>query len=167
MTRPLDQVARTLARCLAETDRRVVFAESCTGGLASAALASVPGISQWHCGSAVTYREQTKMDWLGVSPATIEQWNVVSCQVAGEMACGVLRKTVEADIAGAVTGYLGPDSPPGMDGVVWIAVAWRVADQGCDQQAWQHRLTNRDRSTRQQEAAILLLDHVRERVCPR
>ena len=53
----LAESARLLARQLAETRTRLVLAESCTGGLAAATLAAIPGISHWLCGSAVTYRE--------------------------------------------------------------------------------------------------------------
>ncbi len=123
LMRPLREAASELAQQLAARGVRVVFAESCTAGLASAVLATVPGVSQWHCGSAVTYREATKSSWLGVPPELIAQWGVVSEPVARQMALGVLRATPEADVAVAITGHLGPHAPVELDGVVYLAAA--------------------------------------------
>ena len=55
----LNELAIRLADCLRLRSRRVVLAESCTAGLVSAALAQVPGVSEFHCGSAVVYRLET------------------------------------------------------------------------------------------------------------
>ncbi len=158
----LSQAARSLAQCLNERQVRVVFAESCTAGLAAAALAQTPGISRWLCGSAVVYREQTKMDWLGVSRADLEQHTAVSEQVAQGMATGVLNRTVEAAYAAAVTGHLGPDAPEGFDGVIFIAVAWRGGEESIDGRVWRHQLTATGRQARQEEAAALLLKRLEE-----
>jgi PncC family amidohydrolase len=134
---------------------RLVFAESCTAGLASATLSEAPGISQWHCGSAVTYRETTKSAWLGVSPEDIAKYNVVSAEVAQQMAAGVLKITPEADFAASITGHLGPDAPPQLDGIVFIGIALRkrghVAAKRC-------QLTTTQRHQRQCEAAQLVLE---------
>lgn len=118
-------LARQVARLLAEHNKRVVFAESCTAGLVSATLSRIPGISQWHCGSAVTYREDTKVQWLQVRAADIRRKSAVSETIARQMARGVLQATPEADIAAAVTGHLGPDAPPDLDGVVYVSAATR------------------------------------------
>ncbi len=156
----LSQAAQRLARYLAVTNRRIVFAESCTAGLASASLASVPGISRWLCGSAVTYREQTKVDWLGVAADDITQWDVVSATVAMAMAKGILHRTAEADFAGAITGHLGPDAPKDLDGIVFIGIAWREPDGTTRAESSRHRLHSDTRRSRQVEAAGLLLDQV-------
>jgi PncC family amidohydrolase len=147
---------------LAAAGRRIVFAESCTAGLASATLAGVPGISRWHCGSAVTYREQTKIDWLGVSERDVTELGAVSEPVARQMACGVLQRTPEADVAAAITGHLGPQAPGDLDGVIYVAVAHRDAE--IQLHVWRHQLASSGRSERQQEAASLLLEHVRQQI---
>ena len=67
-----DNLARDVARELEQQNKKIVFAESCTAGLVSASLAKVPGISQHHCGSAVTYRNDSKHRWLGVSAQLLE-----------------------------------------------------------------------------------------------
>jgi PncC family amidohydrolase len=119
--------ARRLARLLKKENLKIVFAESCTGGLISAALTRIPGISNYHCGSAVVYQLETKSEWLGVSPKLLKHPGPVSEKVARAMAEGVLAKTPHADVSASVTGYLGPDSPSGQDGLLFCAVAWRGA----------------------------------------
>ena len=153
----LQREAAALAERLAEKRQRIVLAESCTAGLASASLAGIAGVSQWHCGSAVTYRQQTKIDWLGISPAVIEEAGVVSERVACEMASGVLARTSEADFAAAITGHLGPQAPVDLDGVVYIALAGRNDDGTRHATAWRYRLQTVERLDRQAEAATLLI----------
>lgn len=63
-------------------------AESCTGGLLAASVINVPNASAVLDVSFITYANEAKIKYLGVSPDTIETWGVVSEQVAGEMALG-------------------------------------------------------------------------------
>jgi hypothetical protein len=58
--------ARRVARLLMATSRKVVFAESCTGGLVSGALTAIPGISNHHCGGMVVYRNESKIVLLDI-----------------------------------------------------------------------------------------------------
>lgn len=160
----LNEAAESLAQILNERQVRVVFAESCTAGLAAATLARTPGISRWLCGSAVVYREQTKMDWLGVSQADLEQYSAVSEPVAKAMAEGVLQNTIEAALSAAVTGHLGPDAPEGLDGVIYLAIACRRDDESVGTRVWRHQLAASDRQARQEEAAALLLAQLGEAV---
>ena len=82
-------------------------AESCTGGMLSAALTEIPGSSAvFDCGF-VTYSNAAKMRLLGVQQATLEAYGAVSQEVAGEMAMGALQRS-SADIAVAITGVAGP-----------------------------------------------------------
>lgn len=153
----LHDEAEKLATVLAQQNVRIVLAESCTAGLASAALAQIPGISQWHCGSAVTYREATKQAWLDVSAADLKQFTAVSEPVARQMALGVLEKTPEADFAASITGHLGPEAPEGFDGVVFIATARRTNAQTELLRVQQMKLQATERVARQNEAAATLL----------
>jgi nicotinamide-nucleotide amidase len=121
----LAPLSRRVARLLRATGRKVVFAESCTGGLVSATLTKIPGISEHHCGGVVTYRNATKHAYLGIPLTTLDDPGPVSREVVELMARGVLKKTPEADLSVAVTGHLGPQAPPGMDGLVFVAVAVR------------------------------------------
>lgn len=145
-------LAREVARLLAQRETRVVFAESCTAGLVSATLSRIPGISQWHCGSAVTYRENMKTKWLDVSAADIRKFTAVSEQVARQMARGVLINTPEANIAASVTGHLGPDAPPELDGVIFVSVAVRRGKQARVVKTERLQLESSTRYQRQREA---------------
>lgn len=161
----LANVAKGVARNLRQCEMRVAFAESCTAGVVSAALSRVPGISQWHCGSAVTYRDATKAGWLGVDQDDLKNVGAVSETVAGQMATGVLRKTPEADLALSVTGHLGPDAPPELDGRVFAGTARRepgAAAQLLHVVDW--KLTERTRLSRQKEAAVKVLSLLQQRL---
>lgn len=116
---------RCIAALLKQRNLKVVFAESCTGGLVAGALTRVPGISDYHCGGVVVYRNATKEAYLGIPARLLKNPGPVSEVVAREMATRVLDLTPEADISAAVTGHLGPGAPSELDGVVFIAVAWR------------------------------------------
>ena len=118
-------LARRVAACLEALDAKLVCAESCTGGMVSACLASVPGISNSLCGSFVTYRPMSKRRWLKVSQQTIDECTTESTEVAQEMAMGALRETPEATWSVAVVGHLGPEAPQEKDGHVFICVARR------------------------------------------
>ena len=121
----LIQAATQVKEAITLRDRKLVIAESCTGGLVATSLTSLPGISEFFCGSAVVYRWDTKMKWLGVKPETLEKYTDVSVEAAREMALGVLKQTPEASMAASITGHLGPDAPQMQDGMICVAVAVR------------------------------------------
>jgi nicotinamide-nucleotide amidase len=114
--------ARRVAQLLAQTTQKVAFAESCTGGLVSGALTAVPGISAWHCGGVVVYRNETKHALLKISNRLLANPGPVSEPVVRRMAAGVLNLLPEATISLAVTGHLGPGAPPELDGLVFVGV---------------------------------------------
>ncbi|MFO1045788.1 MAG: CinA family protein [Planctomycetaceae bacterium] len=127
MPQPLHSLANEIASLLKETRTRVVFAESCTAGLVAATLSRVPGISEFHCGSSVVYRLDTKSRWLGIDPELLVDPGPgpVSEIVARHMATGVLERTPEASFSAAITGHLGPNAPIHQDGLVFIGIAQR------------------------------------------
>jgi len=153
--------ARRLAKALAARQLKVVFAESCTGGLMAATLARVAGISDHFCGSAVTYRNDTKHRWLGISGKLLKRPGPVSREVAEAMAEGVLRATPEANWAASITGHLGPHAPQRFDGVIFIGIAQRINRRAIDTHAAKHMLTSTTRSERQREATQLALAQLR------
>lgn len=87
--------------------RRIAVAESCTGGLVSAALTEIPGASDVFDGGVVTYSNEAKTSFLKVSTDVIETFGAVSVAAAWSLARGVLDKT-GADVAVAITGVAGP-----------------------------------------------------------
>ena len=123
-------------------------------GLAAALLGECPGISAWFCGSAVTYREATKTQWLEVSPTVLKQFSAESLMTTQKMAQAVLDKTPEANFSAAITGHLGPQAPAGSDGKIFMAIAFR---NQAEVQRQEYQLKQTDRSSRQHEAAACLL----------
>jgi PncC family amidohydrolase len=123
---------------------KLVLAESCTGGLVAAALVEIAGVSDYLCGTAAVYRSATKQQWLDVPEALLETHGAVSPQTTRCLAEQVLRKTPEADVASAVTGYLGPGAPVGREGLVYVAVALRQieADAGPSVCVREHRIVD-------------------------
>lgn len=87
--------------------RRIIMAESCTGGLVGAALTEIAGSSDVFEGAFVTYANEAKTGVLGVNPEIIETFGAVSPAVAWAMALGALDKS-NADIAVSITGVAGP-----------------------------------------------------------
>ncbi|MEK6234072.1 MAG: CinA family protein [Planctomycetales bacterium] len=153
----VESQAKQLAAKLTELNLRVVFAESCTAGLVAASLARVPGVSEHHCGSAVTYREKTKQVWLGVSADDLEKYTAVSEPVAEQMAVGVLKKTPEAHWSASVTGHLGPNAPPEQDGLIYVGLARRVKRKVKSVEVLRVELQQQTRLKRQREAAETVL----------
>lgn len=98
-------------------------AESCTGGKISSLITSVPGSSEYYLGSVTSYAIPIKEKILGVPEAVINEYGVVSSEVAAAMAEGV-RKVTGSDYAVATTGLAGPGGDERNPvGTVWIGVA--------------------------------------------
>ncbi|MEO5706968.1 MAG: CinA family protein [Alteraurantiacibacter sp.] len=105
------QIAELAARVVAENralGRKVVVAESCTGGLVAAALTEVPGSSAVLDHGYVTYSNEAKIEMLGVSPDIIDAFGAVSVACVYAMAHGALTRS-RADVAVAISGIAGPD----------------------------------------------------------
>jgi nicotinamide-nucleotide amidase len=105
-----DDIAALAAQVIAENisaGRKVALAESCTGGLVSAALTDVPGSSAVLDRGYVTYSNEAKMEMLGVPGDIIEAFGAVSIACAWAMAKGALDRS-KADVAVAISGVAGP-----------------------------------------------------------
>lgn len=93
---------------LRANDLTVTCVESCTGGMLSARLINVPGVSDIYKSGVITYSNKAKRRILGVKKATLQRYGAVSEQTAEEMAKGVVLLT-KADVSVAITGIAGPD----------------------------------------------------------
>ena len=96
-----------LVNRLIEKGYHIACAESCTGGLIAASIVNVANASRVLDVSFVTYANEAKTKYLGVSPDTIAQYDVVSEQVVAEMAAGV-AKQAGCEIGVATSGVAGP-----------------------------------------------------------
>ena len=85
----------------------IATAESCTGGMISAALTAVPGSSDVFDRGFVTYSNAAKQEMLGIRAATLAAHGAVSEEIASEMALGALKNS-QAALAVSVTGIAGP-----------------------------------------------------------
>lgn len=126
-----DDALRALAAgagaLLLAAGRRVVTAESCTGGWVAKCLTDIAGSSQWFERGYVTYSNAAKAQSLGVAASVIDTFGAVSRPTAEQMAAGALHVS-GADMAVAVTGIAGPDggSADKPVGLVWFALAQRT-----------------------------------------
>ena len=96
-------------------------AESCTGGMISAACTDLAGSSAWFERGFVTYSNAAKTELLGVDAALIAAHGAVSEEVARAMAAGAIARS-RAQVAVAVTGVAGPSggSRAKPVGTVWF-----------------------------------------------
>jgi len=113
-----------VGRLLTQKKQTLATAESCTGGTIAKKITSIAGSSNYFVGSIVAYQASIKMKELNVDAKLIEEYSVVSSQVAEAMAKGILQK-FETDYAIATTGNAGPttDNTDKTVGTVFIAIA--------------------------------------------
>ncbi len=115
-----------IVRLLRERGQTLALAESCTGGLAAAAIVDVPGASEVLLEGVVCYANEAKTRRLGVDKDLLVQYGAVSSQTVAALAKGA-RALAGADYALSISGVAGPgggtaDKPVG---TVWMAVAAR------------------------------------------
>lgn len=107
LPKDIDALARKVVEENARIGRKIVVAESCTGGLVAAALTEIPGSSAVLERGFVTYSNEAKMEDLGVASDIIETFGAVSIACVWAMANGALENS-RADVAVAISGVAGP-----------------------------------------------------------
>ena len=117
-------IEKKVGDLLVERNETLCTAESLTGGRIAATLVEVPGASAYFKGSLVVYSAALKQDLLGISKEMIDQYTVVSKEVAAQMAVQA-RLKLQTDYAIAVTGNAGPttDHNDKSVGLVYISIA--------------------------------------------
>lgn len=117
----MEEVASEL---LLKNGTTIAIAESCTGGLVSARLTGIPGISAVFDRGLVTYSNRSKVQSLGVRQETLDRYGAVSEQTAREMAEGI-RRLSWVDLGLSITGIAGPEggTPEKPVGLVYAALA--------------------------------------------
>lgn len=119
-----ETIETVIGKLLLKQNKTIATAESCTGGRIASLLSGVPGSSGYFKGSVVSYATEVKANILGISQDLIDQFSVVSAEVASAMALNV-KSLLKTDYALATTGNAGPskgDSDAEI-GTVFIALA--------------------------------------------
>jgi nicotinamide-nucleotide amidase len=126
----LSALAREVGARLLESKRRLVSAESCTGGWIAKLCTDVAGSSEWFDCGYVCYSNAAKTRDLDVPQKLIDAEGAVSDAVVRAMAEGAIERT-GANVAIAVSGIAGPGGAvPGKPvGTVWFALAQKFEDR--------------------------------------
>lgn len=154
-----DRLEACIGRMLSKAGKTVSAAESCTGGLISELITSVPGASEYYLGSVTSYSNSIKSNVLDVPTEIIDKFGAVSSECVAEMAKGV-RNLTGSDYSVATSGIAGPGG--GSDkkpvGLVWIGVS---SESGTE--TFSHVFKN-DRKRNIERFAASALNHLREKI---
>jgi len=130
----------------------IATAESCTGGLVSHRITTIPGSSAYFLGGVVAYSNAVKMSLLSVPEDILARVGAVSAECALAMAQGV-RTRIGTDIGVSTTGIAGPGgaTPTKPVGLVYVACSTPWGDH-----VEEHRFTgNRIETIRASAEAAL------------
>jgi len=154
-----ERLEKVVVESLKKSGKKLVVAESCTGGMIASKITSVPGASEVFDRGLVTYSNEAKTELIGVRKETLAKYGAVSSQTAYEMAKGV-REASRADIGVSVTGIAGPSggSEEKPIGLVYVGLA---DEKGV--QTWEFRF-NGDRDRIRLLSAMNALDLVRRSI---
>jgi len=154
-----EQLTQNIINRLLELEYTITFAESCTGGRIASAFTAISGASSVVNGSCITYSNEIKHQWLGVSHDTLQAHGAVSGECVSEMLDGI-RTMANADVAIAVSGIAGPTggTPTKPVGTVYIGVMTP------DEKIVERFLFTGDRDTVQELATIEALKMVQKQL---
>ena len=153
MDHELFTLAKIVGQALQAQQKKLVTAESCTGGWIAQALTDVPGSSLWFDRGFVTYSNTSKIEMLGVKLKTLETYGAVSEETATEMVSGALAFS-HADCAIAVTGIAGPQGGTREKPVGTVFIGWGYKNQNI--KVIQLKLTGNRHEIRSQPVKIAL-----------
>ena len=121
----LENLSTELGALLQKKNMFFTSAESCTGGLLSQSIVSVPGSSGWFGCSFVTYSNISKHKILGVSKDSLKRFGAVSEEVVTEMVDGAVAES-RADLGVAISGIAGPGGGSSDRPVVTVCIALKL-----------------------------------------
>jgi nicotinamide-nucleotide amidase len=157
-------IAAELGQEMRRLGAYVVTAESCTGGLIAQVLTETAGSSDWFERGFVTYSNESKVDLLGVDPATLQTHGAVSEAVAREMASGALKHSPAA-LSLSVTGIAGPGGGVAGKPVGTVCFGWGLSLPGGGPEmlilSEQRHISGDRAAVRRQSAAHALLQALR------
>jgi len=148
-----------LGELLRDSGMTLCAAESCTGGNISHLITLVPGASTYYKGSVTSYAVEIKNKLLSVPRSTVEDFGIVSPQVASAMAEGV-RELMGTTFSLATTGWAdsyGDEHEPA--GTCWLAVSGPSGTVTRKLSSHRSRKANIDSFTR--SALSILTDYIR------
>jgi PncC family amidohydrolase len=162
--------AEQILSALRSANKKLVIAESLTGGLLTAEFAKVAGASDVLLTGIVAYDTHLKHELLGVSRQLLENQGAVDPEVAAQMAEGIrvkmaLKMGLELSelVAISTTGVAGPTEQDGKPvGELYICVSKGPEDQ-VSSNVFAHQLGG-DRQNIQKTAVLLGLDHLWEEI---
>ncbi len=154
-----DSFEALIGRLLSGAGKTLSAAESCTGGLISELMTSVPGSSSYYLGSVTSYANSVKTGVLQVPEDIILEHGAVSSECVAKMAEGVRRLT-GSDFSVATSGIAGPGGGSDLKpvGLVWIAVS---SEKGTE--TFSHVFRN-DRKRNIERFAASALNHLRKKI---
>jgi len=149
-------LAEVVGEKLAQQNKTIAIAESCTGGTLAKLLTDIPGASRYFTYGWITYSNDAKISELGVPADLIEKYGAVSEQVAEAMAQHA-RKKADTDFAIAITGIAGPAGGTEQKpvGLVYISVD---SESGCETKRF---IFSHDRKSIRLRAALTALNMLR------
>ncbi|NSL56150.1 CinA family protein [Uliginosibacterium aquaticum] len=124
MSEEIRTLAEQIGAALQAQRWQLATAESCTGGLVSAAVTEIAGSSGWFDRGFVTYSNEAKVEMLGVSPLTLHAHGAVSEATVREMLAGALAKSV-AHVVLAISGIAGPAGGTAEKPVGTVCFGWQ------------------------------------------
>jgi nicotinamide-nucleotide amidase len=153
--------ARLLIDEARERRLRIVTAESCTGGLVSAAITSIPGSSDVFDRGLIVYSNRAKQELLGVAGDLLADYGAVSEPIVRMMAEGALENS-NAHVAVAITGVAGPGGGTELKPVGLVHFATARANQSVMHRV--ERFGDMERQEIQMAAAEIALEMLRDRM---
>ena len=115
-------ISETVVELMESLGKKMSTAESMTGGLIASNIVDNSGASNVLYEGIVCYSVASKCARLGINPHFVDEYGVVSAEVAQAMSRGLLANG--SDVAVSITGYAGPNSAPEYPvGLCYISVA--------------------------------------------
>lgn len=159
----LDKSVTAVVELLKRKKLTIATAESCTGGLLSELITTVPGASEVFELGICTYSERIKHEFLGVPTEEIERCGVVSSQVALSMVRG-LKERSGADICVSVTGVAGPGGGTPEKPVGTVYIGFDICGEEFTELPELWKLDDRSRDNIRRSAAEFIFKEIEKKI---
>ena len=117
------KLSKNLLKVCLEKNIKMLTAESCTGGLLSANITSVPGSSEVFSYGFICYSNASKKEFLKVSDKIINSYGAVSYETVKQMLAGLCNQAKTNTLTIAISGVAGPERSEAKPvGLVFIGV---------------------------------------------